>query len=204
MLYELATLSIRLGTAAKAIAGIDSYVKEPTAKGRLLGCWASEIGELNRLVVLRGFADADALAAERTRTLGTTNPFHCGEALSHLRLESYAPFSFLPPVTTGKFGQVYEIRTYGLKLGGVGPTSAAWEAAMPERAKLSPLTIAMYALDGPQRFTHIWPYASLDARAAVRTESVAGGVWPPKGGPDWLTGEMVSTIGLPTAISPLA
>ncbi|WP_204265024.1 NIPSNAP family protein, partial [Klebsiella aerogenes] len=76
MLYELATLAIRLGTAAKAVAGIDSYVKDPVARGRLLGCWASEIGELNRLIVLRGFADAAELAAERTRTLGTTNPFH--------------------------------------------------------------------------------------------------------------------------------
>jgi hypothetical protein len=38
----------------------------------------------------------------------------------------------------------------------------------------------------------------------VRAESVARGVWPPKGGPDWLTGEMRSIIALPTAISPLA
>jgi hypothetical protein len=44
----------------------------------------------------------------------------------------------------------------------------------------------------------------LDVRAAVRADSVAKGIWPPKGGPDWLTGEMHSTIGLPTAISPLA
>ncbi|MFX5587282.1 NIPSNAP family protein, partial [Acinetobacter baumannii] len=76
----------RLGTAAKAVAGIDSYVKEPAAKGSLLGCWAREIGELNRLIVLRAFADANELATERARTLGTTNPFHCGEALSNLRL----------------------------------------------------------------------------------------------------------------------
>lgn len=204
MLYELATLSIRLGTAAKVVAGIDSYVGEPDAKGRLLGCWATEIGPLNRFIVLRGFADADELAAERKRTLNTTNPFHCGEALNGLTLESYAPFPFLPPVETGKFGGVYEIRTYALKLGGVGPTIAAWEAAMPERQKISPLSIAMYALDGAPRFTHIWPYSSADARAAARGESVAKGVWPPKGGPDWLTGEMHSTLAVPAAISPLA
>jgi len=107
-------------------------------------------------------------------------------------------------VKPGKYGAVYEIRTYKLKHGGVPNTIAAWEAAVPERIKLSPLVIAMYALDGPPRFTHIWPFVSLDARAAVRADSVAKGVWPPKGGPAWLTGEMRSTIALPTAISPLA
>jgi NIPSNAP len=204
MLYEIATLSLRLGTAPKVVAGIDSYVREDGAKGRLLGCWLSEIGTLNQMIVLRGFDDAEELAAERRRARTSGNPFHCGEMLTDLRLDGYAPFPFLPPVTPGTFGKVYEIRTYALKDGGVEPTVAAWQAAIPERVKLSPLTIAMVALDGPARFTHIWPYASLDARAAVRADSVTKGIWPPKGGPDWLTGDMVSTIALPTAISPLA
>ena len=204
MRYELATLTIKLGTAAQAIAGIDSYVKAPEAKGALLGCWTSEIGQLNQLYVLRGFADDAELQAERTRAFGTTNPFGCGEALVTMDLDAYAPFPFLPPVAPGKFGKVYEIRSYRLKHGGIPATIAAWRAAVPERIKLSPLLVAMYALDGPPRFTHIWPYASLDARGAVRADAAAKGVWPPKGGPEWLTGDMRSTIVLPTAISPLA
>jgi len=136
--------------------------------------------------------------------LDTTEPFGAGEGVTAMRFDSYAPFPFLPPVKPGKYGSVYEIRTYKLKPGGVPNTIAAWATAVPERIKLSPLVIAMVALDGAPRFTHIWPFASLDARAAVRAESVAKGIWPPKGGPDWLTGEMHSTIALPTAISPLA
>jgi NIPSNAP protein len=204
MIYEMATLSIKLGTAAKAIAGIGDYVKAPGAKGSLLGCWSTEIGDLNQLLVLRGFDDHAQLLGERERILRTTDPFGAGDAITSLNFDSYAPFPFLPPVKPGKYGAVYEIRTYKLKHGGVPHTIAAWEAAVPARCELSPLSIAMYALDGPPRFTHIWPYASLDARAAVRADSVAKGIWPPKGGPDWLTGEMRSTIGLPTAISPLA
>jgi NIPSNAP len=202
--YELATLTIKLGTAAQAIAGIGGYVKADGAKGNLLGCWASEIGQLNQLYVLRGFADDAELQAERTRTFGTSNPFGCGEAIVTMDLDAYAPFPFLPPVAVGKLGKVYEIRTYRLKVGGVPATIAAWQAAVPDRIKLSPLVVAMYALDGPPRFTHIWPFASLDARASIRADAVAKGVWPPKGGPDWLTGDMRSTIALPTAISPLA
>ena len=37
----------------------------------------------------------------------------------------------------------------------------------------------------------------------ARADSVAQGIWPPKGGPAHLTTNMVSTIAMPTAVSPL-
>jgi hypothetical protein len=203
MIYEIATLRIRLGTLPSVVAGIEATTKSADAKGTLFGCWTSEIGALNEVYLLRGFVDTAELGAERKRLRGTTNPFGCGEVIVGLTFDSYAPFPFLPPIKTGLYGSVYEIRTYRLKHGGVEPTIAAWEAAIPARVKLSPLVIAMHALDGPARFTHIWPFASLDARAGIRADSVKQGIWPPKGGPAWLTGEMQSTIALPTAISPL-
>jgi hypothetical protein len=203
MLYEIATLRIGLGTLPAVLAGIEASTTAADARGQLLGCWTSEIGQLNEVYLLRGFADAGALEAERAGRRGDTNPFGCSEALSGLAFDSYAPFPFLPPVQPGAHGRVYEIRTYRLKHGGVEPTIAAWEAALPARTRLSPLVIAMYALDGPARFTHIWPFASLDARAAIRADSVKQGVWPPKGGPAWLTGDMRSTVALPAAFSPL-
>jgi hypothetical protein len=203
MRYEIATLTVRLGKAGAVVAAIDAALKAPEAKGRLLGCWTSEIGTLNQVILLRSFTDEAELLSERQRLLASGNPFGAGEDIAKLAFDSYAPFPFLPPVQPGKFGGVYEIRTYMLRHGGVPATVAAWEAAIPARVELSPLVIAMYALDGPPRFTHIWPFASLDQRAAVRADSVAKGIWPPKGGPEWLTGEMYSTIALPTAISPL-
>ena len=74
---------------------------------------------------------------------------------------------------------------------------------MPKREALSPCVIAMVALDGPLRFTNIWSYPSLDARAKARGDAVAQGIWPPKGGPAHLTTAMTSTIALPMAVSPL-
>ena len=103
----------------------------------------------------------------------------------------------------GNYGKVYEFRTYRLKPNGLPPTIAAWEAAMPARSKLSTLLINMYALDGVPRITHIWPYASLDARAAIRADAVAMGIWPPKNGPEQLI-TATSMIGVPTEASPLA
>jgi hypothetical protein len=203
MLYEIATLTLKLGTLGGAVASVDAWVGDTAAKGRLLGCWTSEIGPLNQLIVLRGFDDEASLSAERRRALLAANPFNVADHLTDLTMESYAPFPFMAPVEPGVFGEVYEIRTYRPKFGGLQPTIDAWADAVPERTKLSPLVIAMYGLDGAPRFTHIWPFASLEARAAIRADAVTVGAWPPKGGPAWLTTDMRSTVALPTAISPL-
>ncbi len=85
-----------------------------------------------------------------------------------MSFDTYAPFPFLPPIVPGKYGSVYEIRTLSPQAWGRSSTIAAWEAAARARQASSPLSIAMYALDGPPRFTHIWPFASLGARAAMR------------------------------------
>jgi hypothetical protein len=59
----------------------------------------------------------------------------------------------------------------------------------------------MYALDGPPRITHIWGFADLEQRAALRARSYAAGIWPPPGGPAQIA-EATSTIGLPERYSP--
>ncbi|MBE9607145.1 NIPSNAP family protein [Acetobacteraceae bacterium H6797] len=204
MRYELATLSTRPGGVPALIEGVRTYTASPEAGGELLGVFITEIGQLNQVIVLRGFEDDAALNAERLRLLGTANPFNAGAGLTAMSLDSYRPFPFLPPVRPGKFGGIYEIRTYAMKLGGIEATAAIWEKTLAARLALSPLTIAMTTLDGPPRFTHIWPYANLEARGAIRAEAMAKGIWPPKGGPDWLTGDMRSTIAIPAPISPLA
>lgn len=204
MRYEIATLDVRLGATPEVVAGIDAAAKTDDSGAVLLGCWISEIGTLNQILVLRSFPDDASLQIARTRLLNDTNPFGRGDAITRITFDSYAPFPWAPPPKPGRYGAVYEIRTYRLKHGGLAPTIAAWEAAMPERLKYSPLTLVMFALDGEPRFTHIWPFQSLEHRARARANSVADGAWPPKGGPAWLTGDMRSTIALPAEISPLA
>lgn len=201
--YDLTTLTVRLGGIPAVVAGIDAHVKAEAARGTLLGCWTSEVGTLNRVVILRGFADDAELRAEHRRLLADPNPFGAGEAIAEIVCEAYAPFPWCPPPVPGAHGRVWEMRGYRLKHGGLEPTIAAWEKAMPARGAVSPLALVMYALDGAPRFTHFWPYASFDDRFDKRAKAVADGVWPPVGGPQWLTGDMVSTLLLPTAISPL-
>lgn len=201
--YELATLGTVIFGAGRAAPGIEAWLAAPEARGRLCGAWATDIGPLNQVILLREFDDAEDLLAERERTRRAADPFGCLEQLVSLSLDSYRPFDFLPPVTTGDFGPYYEIRTYRTKINAVAELEARWREAVPPRTAYSPMSIAMYGIDGPSRLTQIWPYRSLAERQEARARSVADGVWPPKGGPDWLLPEMTSAIALPLAFSPL-
>jgi succinate dehydrogenase/fumarate reductase flavoprotein subunit len=207
MYYELATMTLPFGTAAQAASQVHAFASAPEAKGELLGCWFTDIGVLNQMIVLRGFATLSDLHAERDRTQQSASPFGCGEIFQTLEQQSYKGFPWMKPVRpsaeSGVTGPVYEIRTYGIKTGGLQPTMDLWEQYVPARDKLSPCVVAMVALDGPLRFTNIWAYDSLNARSQIRGEAVAQGIWPPKGGPAHLTTNMVSTIAMPTTVSPL-
>lgn len=207
MYYELATLTLPMGTAGTAAPQVQSFCSAPEAQGELLGCWFTDIGVLNQMIVLRGFATLAQLQAERARTQASASPFGCGDLYQRLEMHSYQGFAWMKPVRpsaeSGIQGPVYEIRTYGIKPGGTQPTIDLWEQAVPPRERLSPCVVAMVALDGAPRFTNIWAYPTLDARSKARADAVAQGIWPPKGGPAHLTTEMVSTIALPTAVSPL-
>jgi len=207
MYYEIATLTLPFGTATQAATHVQTFASTPEAQGELLGCWFTDIGVLNQMTVLRGFNTLEALTTERVRTQQSASPFNCGEIYQTLTQESYRAFPWMKPVRpsaeSGINGPVYEIRTYGIKPGGVQATIDLWEQAVPAREKLSPCVVAMVALDGPLRFTNIWAYPTLEARSQARANAVAQGIWPPKGGPAHLTTQMVSTIVLPTAVSPL-
>lgn len=204
MRYELATLAFRLPDAARARGGIEPWVLAPEAAGEFLGCWETEHGPVGRLVVLRRFEDDAELRAERERAHLSRDPFGAaGGHLTDLNMASFVPFPFSPPIQTGRHGAVYEIRDYHLRPGGLPPTLAGWEQALPGRIEIDPITVVMYAVDGPARIVHIWPFDGLDARVAVRKDLFERGLWPPPGGPQQIL-EATSIMAWPTAFSPLA
>mgnify|MGYP001200811926 FL=1 len=208
MHYEIATFTLPFGTAARASEAVAAASRAPEAQGELLALWTSDIGTLNQLIVLRGFADAASLFHERERVLASADPLGCGASLAvDMRLEAFEGFGALPPARpsaqSGVKGPVYEIRSYGIKPGCVQPLRDLWRDHLAPRHAVSPCVAVMLALDGRPRFTNIWAYADLNARAKARADAVAQGIWPPKGGPALLTTDMASTIALPTAQSPM-
>lgn len=202
-LYQLINITIKMGTAGSVAEGIQQFYQAENAKAKLLGVFFSDIGQLNQIVVLLGFNSQADQESENQRLAEQENLFNSPEHIIRYSVEHFAGFDFLPEVELGEFGPVYEIRTYELKHGGIPHVLDAWKNAVPTRTQYSKLTIAMYALDGNPRIVSIWPYTSLNERSEIRAKSVADGIWPPKGGPQWLTHEMKSMIALPTAVSPL-
>ena len=203
MLYELATLSCPLLEQDSVSHCAQRWVSNDDAAGRLLGAWRTEIGELSRVVVLRSFESMGELQHERNRALTAEGPFGIEGASVQLAMESYALFPFLPDIEPTTFGDFYEIRRYWLKAGGIAPTVVAWERAVgPAGVYTSHLIGNMYALDGLPRITHIWGFASLEERMALRRRHYAEGLWPPKGGPEQIE-RATSTICLPEMWSPL-
>ena len=197
--YHLATLTAALGTVPDVLAGVERWCA--AAPGTLLGCWTTELGQLNQVLVLQGFADAAASDAERQRAVMAEDPFCAARHLTAMSVDRMAAFPGLPAVRPGAPGPVYEVRTYTLRPGGLPAVLARWGEMLPGRHAVSPLLIAMHALDGAPRIVHIWPYPDLAARAEIRAKVVAQGLWPPPTAPQIST--MATAIAVPALFSPL-
>ena len=195
--YEIVTLSCPLLSTAQVSEAAVAFLNESGGEGEVLGCWRSEIGVLGRVLILRRFEAAAVMMRERARLATSGNPFNAGNLVSDIDVTSYAPFPFLPPAAVRGRGTVYEFRTYELKPRGLPPTLAAWEKAVgPAGDYTAHLVIAMHALDGAPRITHIWAFDDIAQRFALRAKVYREGLWPPRGAPDQIL-EATSTIAVP-------
>src|SRR5262249_30184332 len=150
----------------------------------LLACWYSEIGALNRVLIIRKAIDPAAAIDRRLATLSAADPLGIGGFVTALSFDTYVSFDFMPPLRPSELGPCFEVRSYVLKPDGLAPTIELGRKAVSGRARVSPLLAAMIAASGDAiRFMHIWPYKSCDERARLREKAVADGVWPPPGGP---------------------
>ena len=202
MHYDVTIITVRPGTERNALARLKETL--PSLVGdELLACWYSDIGALNRILLLRAASDIARIHAEREKILRSGNPFGIGECVAATSMDTYVSFPFMPPMTAGQYGPVFEVRTYAFRPDGVAPTIELWRKWVPGRAKLSPLLAAMHSITGTvTRFMHIWPYADLNERARLRAKAVADKLWPPPGGPDHLA-MMQSDIYFAADFSPL-
>jgi NIPSNAP protein len=203
MLYDVTILGIRPAGTPKTLPLLNEWIMANKGRGELLACWYTEIGALNRVLIIRGYADEASLGADRTALADREDRYGIGELLTAAESDTYLAFDFIEPMKPGSYGPVYEVRTYLLKPGGLAGTREAWRKSIPERMKLSRVTAALYSVTGTTpRFMHIWPYASLEERQRIRKEAVEKKIWPPPGGPERLLTQQTD-IYLPAPFSPL-
>ena len=132
MHYDVTIITVRPGTEHKALARLEKTL--PSLMGdELLACWRSDIGALNRILLIRAAPDIMRIHADREKMLGAENPFGIGEYVAGMSMDTYVSFPFMQPMKAGQYGPVFEVRSYVLKPHGVPATIELWRKWVPGR-----------------------------------------------------------------------
>jgi hypothetical protein len=204
MIYEIRTYGLKVGSLGEVEKRFGEAIEHRQKYSPLAAFWHTEIGPLNEIIHMWPYHDHEERAKARAAASKDANwPPKIQEYIVSMTSEILTPFPFSPEVKPGKVGPIFEMRYYNMKAGTAPGTQQRWEAALPARAKLSPLVLVGTVDHGEaNRFIHIWAYKSLDERTAIRNKAREAGIWPPPGGGDTLL-TMANKIMLPAAFSPV-
>ena len=210
MIYELRTYTVKPGTVGDMVKAASTLSREIRGDnfGKLEGYWFTEIGPLNQVMHLWSYSDLNERA--RLRAELARNARWTGEYVALIR-----PFlarqevrllnAIKPPVAPASTGNIYELRNYRARPLAARDWIAAFTAALPAREKYSKI-VGLWTTEAgqPNEICHLWAYADLNARAAVRAESGKDPGWQAfLKSSTGLLDEMHSTIMLPATHSPL-
>jgi len=204
MIYEIRTYQIKPGSLAEVEKRFGEGYEYRKKYSPLAAFWHTEIGPLNEIVHVWPYADLAERARVRAEAAKDPNwPPKVQEFITKMESEVLVPFPFIPELTPGKMGPVFELRYYNIKAGTLPALIKRWEGALPARIKMSPIVLAGNVDFGQANgFIHIWAYSSMDQRMAIRTKAREMGVWPPPGGGDTLLAQ-ANKILLPASFSPV-
>ena len=205
MIYEVRTYHITPHKVPEVLNLFSESIDDRTKISPLTGFFTTEIGPLNQVIHIwqyEDMAERDRVRAEASKLPNW--PPKIAPLAESMNSEIFIPWSFMPPMTPGKHGPIYEYRSYIIKAGAMPDQAERWEKAIPARAELSPAVAAMHTELGTlNKFVHIWTYESLDQRAEVRAKAIELGIWPPKGGAPGSLISQENKIMLPAPFSPM-
>ncbi len=182
MLYEVRTYTFAPGDLAKFETGFAEALPHRTSYSPLGAFWRSEFGALNQAIHVWPYDDL--AQRQEARAAAAQDPhWPPKHEATLLRMESEicvsAPF-MRDWDGVQKLGNIYEMRTYTYRPGTIPTVIERWSEAIAHREKYSPLAACWYTDIGAlNRWTHIWPYESLQERDRVRAESFKDPHWPP-------------------------
>jgi hypothetical protein len=205
MLYEFRTYTLKPGSVAQWEANFEAALPNRLKHSDLAAFWHTEIGPLNQVIHVWPYEDLKHRTDIRAKAAQETGwPPQGGDLLLSMESEIWFPAPFSPALGGGKkLGGIYEMRIYQYQPGAMPQVLAAWEKALPERVKLSPIAACLYSeIGGLNRWTHIWPYASLEERDRIRAQSRQVPGWPPPTR-EWLVSQQTKIL-IPASFSPTA
>lgn len=188
------------GTVARSIRG-DDY-------GKLEGYWITEIGPLNQVVHLWSYADLNErarLRAELAKNKRWTEEYLPLIRPNLIRQDIRLMNPIVAPKKPDSTGNVYELRYYRTRPGGIKQWTDAFMSALEVREKYSKI-VGLWTTEAgqPNEVCHIWAYPSLEARAKARAGAMQDPGWQAflrVGGP--LLDEMSNLVMMPSAHSPM-
>jgi hypothetical protein len=181
MIYEVVTTTYKPGKVADAETRFAETYEHRKKHSELTVFWHTEIGPLNQTVAVWRYANLDERARVRD---AVAKDAKCKPTWDDLIVrensEIVTPTPFSPELKPGKMGPFFEMRTYTLPAGELPLMLENWGLAMPRRLVFSPVFAVWYTdIGGMNRWTHIWPYPSLNARQETRAKLRPAGAWPP-------------------------
>ena len=185
MIYEMRTYDLKPRSLPEFLKRFGEAYEKRRKLSQLAAFWYTEIGPLNQVIHVWPYEDLAERTRIRAAALATGEwPPKTGEFIVDMRSEIMLPWPDSPALPVGEHGPYFEMRSYTLRPGDQPQVQKAWAKALPARARLSPVIAQWFSeLGGLNKFVHIWPYKSLDERAAVRKQALASGAWPPSAAP---------------------
>src|SRR4051794_24917500 len=77
MPYDVTIITVKPNTHAKALPGVEQWLKANPRKGEFLACLACEIGSLNQILLLHDYANEGDLGEDRDAIAKNANPYGC-------------------------------------------------------------------------------------------------------------------------------
>ena len=137
MIYEIRTYRLKTGSLAEVEKRFGEGYEHRKKYSPLAAFWHTEIGPLNEIVHVWPYADLAERARIRAAAAKDPNwPPKIADFIREMQSEIVVPFPFVPDLTPGKLGPVYELRYYTIKAGTLPDVVTRWETKIAERTKL--------------------------------------------------------------------
>lgn len=211
MIYEMRTYDLKPHSLPEVEKRFGEAYEKRKKYSELAAFWHTEIGPLNQIIHVWPYKDLEERGRIRAAAVkdGAWPP-KTSEFMVTQRSDIMIPFAFSPEIKPGKMGPYFEMRTYTYASGELPKFAQLWEKALPARLTVGPVCAVWYSeLGGLNKFVHIWPYPTLDARNETRKKAQATGMWPPsavakkEGLPVYQLLAQENKILMPAAFSPL-
>src|SRR6266705_6667758 len=138
MIIEMRTYRLKPGSVPEAEKRFAEGLKERVRVSPLGAFFHTEVGPLNRIIHCWPYEDLAHRAKVRAEKIPGWPP-KIQEFIEEMESKIIIAAPFSPKLEPRKLGNLYEIRTYTLKPGGIPGIIDRWSTQIAERIKLSPL-----------------------------------------------------------------